>query len=120
MCCGKGAKDRVTVLPQNAVEPLKKQFAAGLVLQECERRSRISGVELPEALGRKYPGAGAAWGWFRVFPAPGLSTDPRSGVVRRHHVHPTLLQRAVRSAVRETAIAEPAMPHMFWHSFATH
>ena len=118
--CGKGAKDRVTVLPQNAFEPLKKQFAASRILHEADRRADAPGVELPYALGRKYPRAGSEWGWFWVFPAPGLSTDPRSGIVRRHHLHPTLLQRAVKSAVRQTSIAKPATPHTFRHSFATH
>jgi len=83
------------VPPQNVVEPLKKQFAASRIFQDADRRVEAPGVELPFALARKYPRAGAEWGWFWVFPAPGLSIDPRSGIVRRHHLHPTLLQRAV-------------------------
>ncbi len=118
--CGKGAKDRITVLPENAVDSLKKQFATNRALHEADRSHSIPGVELPGALDRKYPSAGKEWGWFWVFPAPGLSTDPRSGVVRRHHVHPTVLQRAVRSAARQTSIAKPVTPHTFRHSFATH
>ncbi|MEY2598161.1 MAG: hypothetical protein RLZZ142_420 [Verrucomicrobiota bacterium] len=77
--CGKGAKDRITVLPENAIESLKKQFAASRGLHEADRCGGIPGVELPYALERKYPAAGSEWGWFWVFPAPGLSTDPRSG-----------------------------------------
>jgi hypothetical protein len=69
-----------------------------------DREEKLPGVELPFALERKYPNAGEHWGWFWVFPAPNSSTDPRSGVRRRHHLHPSVMQRAVKEAIRKAGI----------------
>jgi len=77
-------------------------------------------VELPEALARKYPNAGREWGWQWVFPATRFYLDRSSGQRRRHHLHETVLQRAVRDAVRRAGIAKHATCHTFRHSFATH
>jgi integron integrase len=117
---GKGAKDRVTVLPAALAEPLR------LHLEQVRDRHRIAtergygGVELPHALARKYPGAHLEWGWQYVFPARRPSRDPRSGVIRRHHLHEESMQRAVRAAVRAAGIEKPASCHTFRHCFATH
>lgn len=77
-------------------------------------------VALPNALDRKYPNAGKEWGWHWVFPATRHYTDPATGERRRHHLHESVLQKAVKEAVRKTEISKPATPHTFRHSFATH
>jgi integron integrase len=117
---GKGEKDRVTLLPEAVVEPLKKHLTQ--VRQQHERalRDGYGGVELPYALARKYPNATREWGWQYVFPAPEPSVDPRSGVRRRHHLDASYMQKAVRALVRTLELNKPAGCHTFRHSFATH
>jgi integron integrase len=117
---GKGGRDRVTMVPRALVTPLREQLARSRARWQADRLAGTAGVELPQALAGKYPQAGTSWGWFWVFPAGGLSRDPRSGVVRRHHVHEESLQRAVKRAVRNAGIAKPATTHTFRHAFATH
>jgi integron integrase len=117
---GKGDKDRLTVLPESLKNDLQAQIMLARELFERDRESGAKGVCLPDALERKYPNAGKEWGWFWVFPAPGNSTDPRTGVYRRHHIHVTNLQRAFRQAVRAAGISRPASLHSLRHSFATH
>jgi len=117
---GKGAKDRVTVLPVSMVEPLQQQLRRARVLFDRDRSNGVSGVFLPHALARKYPNAGVAWAWFWAFPADALSVDPRSGIERRHHVHEKSLQRAMKQATEHAEIAKPVSVHTLRHSFATH
>lgn len=117
---GKGDKDRITLLPEAVVEPLQEHLRH--VRQEHERalREGYGGVELPYALARKYPHADREWGWQYVYPAAQPSIDPRSGARRRHHLHPSYLQKAVGTAIRKLGIQKHGGCHTFRHSFATH
>jgi integron integrase len=117
---GKGAKDRVTILPDPLVEPLNAQLAVAKALHDRDLLEGFGEVYLPYALGRKYPTAGREWMWQYLFPADRLSRDPRSDIRRRHHIDEQVVQRAMRVALRETRINKPATPHTLCHSFATH
>jgi integron integrase len=117
---GKGAKDRVTVLPDSLVQPLRTHLATIRQRHEQALAQGYAGVELPHALTRKYPRAHLELGWQYVFPAPRPSLDPRTGTVRRHHLALKAVQRRVKQAVRAAGIDKPASCHTFRHCFATH
>ena len=117
---GKGHKDRATMLPTAVKADLHAHLERVRRQHEDDLRHGAGWVELPSALLRKYPNAGRAWGWQWVFPATRLYVDRVTGQRRRHHLHESVLQRAVKDVVRGAGIAKPATCHTFRHSFATH
>jgi integron integrase len=117
---GKGFKDRVTVLPVALVAELKRHLVRVQALHTEFLKRGFGGVELPYALSRKHPSAETEWPWQYVFPAKSLSADPQTGTRRRHHVHESVLQRAVKRAGKLAGIVKPIGCHTFRHCFATH
>jgi len=117
---GKGRKDRVTMLPRTSNESIQKHLAQVRCVYELDLREHAGRVILPDALVRKYPNADREWGWQYVFPASSRFFDRTAGIERRHHVHETVIQKAMKEAVRRSGIAKPATCHSLRHSFATH
>ncbi|GAC1451407.1 MAG: integron integrase [Steroidobacteraceae bacterium] len=117
---GKGAKDRVTMLPTALDTHVRAHLSRLRSWYEDQRRRAQPGVTLPYSLARKYPQAATQWGWQYLFPAPALCRDPYSGRPVRHHLHEKAVQRAVQAAVHKAGISRPASCHTLRHSFATH
>jgi len=117
---GKGGKDRVTLLPAKVVEPLRVHLETMRRQHDRDLANGAGSVELPWAIERKYPRGPWEWGWQWVFPATRFYVHPATGRKRRHHLHESVLQKAVREAVLRAGVAKPATCHALRHSFATH
>jgi integron integrase len=117
---GKGDKDRATMLPATVVRELAAHLDRARAQHQRDLEEGAGWVELPGALALKLPHAGREWPWQWVFPATSHYVDRDTGQRRRHHLHETVVQRAVRRAVRESRIPKRATCHTFRHSFATH
>ena len=117
---GKGDKDRVTTFPVSVIPFLENHLAKIKVMHDQDIAQGHGEVYLPYALSRKYPQAGKEWGWQYMFPARDLSTDPLTGTIRRHHVDPSVINKAIKTAARRTGLTKQISAHTFRHSFATH
>ena len=117
---GKGKKDRVTILPDDIKDPLQKHLTFVKQLHENDLSKGLGRVYLPYALSKKYKNADTEFIWQYVFPAKTISTDPRSGIKRRHHIHQSSLNKAIKKAAKMARINKLITCHTFRHSFATH
>ena len=117
---GKGRKDRITMLPERFQHLLKQQLEQARALYEMDLEKGVAGVYIWPGLDRKYPNAAREWIWQYVFPSNRLSVDPRSHTTRRHHVHSSSLQKAVKNAAAKAGLSKRATCHTLRNSFATH
>ncbi|HET8714563.1 MAG TPA: integron integrase [Holophagaceae bacterium] len=117
---GKGGKDRVTVLPERLVAPLRAHLERVRALHAQDLAEGFGEAALPDALAVRARGVGRQWSWQWVFPSVQRSMDPRTGVIRRHHLHLESVQKALRKAARASDLAKPVSPHVLRHAFATH
>lgn len=117
---GKGDKDRVITLPKGLISALREHRARIQQWHEADRREGVPGVELPTAIAQKNPSAGTSWPWFWFFPGKTLSEDPRSGIVRRHHLHEIGVTRELARAAARAQLPRRVTAHVLRHSFATH
>jgi integron integrase len=117
---GKGAKDRITMLPESLKKSLQEHLRKVKAIHERDLAEGWGHVQMPDALDRKYPNAPADWYWQRVFPQENRWKNTKSGEEGRHHVHKTILQRAVKEAVKRAGVVKHVGCHTFRHSFATH
>jgi len=117
---GKGQKDRVTMLPDTLLQALQDHLRGVREQHEADLKNGLGQAPLPDALARKYPNANREWAWQWVFPASSHYLDRRTCIRHRHHLHESVIQRAVHEAVRRAGLAKPAASHTLRHSFATH
>jgi integron integrase len=117
---GKGGRDRITLFPDAVSGRLAEHLALVKAAHDRDLKVGAGRVALPEALERKYPRAGLEWAWQYVFPATRLYWNPRQSVWMRHHLHESVLQRAVKQAVADAGVSKRVSCHTFRHSFATH
>lgn len=117
---GKGDRDRVTVLPMCLIPDIERQLKHCRALYERDRENNANGVQMPNAMNRKAPKSAESWEWFWLFPAEKESTDPTTGTIRRHHIHPGSYGGSISKAARAAAIDKRVTSHTLRHSFATH
>jgi len=117
---GKGAKDRITTFPVSVIPLLQNHLSRVRVIHKQDLTRGYGEVYMPYALARKYPNAAKEWNWQYVFPARNPATDPRSGKIRRHHVDPSVINKAIKIAARKAELTKRVSAHTFRHSFATH
>ncbi len=116
---GKGLKDRITLLPTSVIEQLKEQIIKVEALHKVDLAAGYGEVYLPNALDKKYPNAATETAWQYLFPSTKIGADPRSGVLRRHHIHRSVLQKHTHKAIREAKIHKLCSCYTFRHTFAT-